>query len=63
MKKTLYASIIALNLCLFTIMQDGKAKENDETERKIVLISFDGMKKTILKNMFKKINYLISNKC
>lgn len=44
MKKTLYASIIALNLCFFTIMQDGKAKENDETERKIVLISFDGMK-------------------
>ncbi|AHN24088.1 nucleotide pyrophosphatase/phosphodiesterase family protein [Lysinibacillus varians] len=66
MKKILYASIIALNLCFFTIIQDGKAKENDETERKIVLISFDGMKndytkKYVQENKLPHIKQMLAN--
>lgn len=44
MKKYLYAGIIVLNLCLFTMINEVEAKENQETDRKVILISIDGMK-------------------
>ncbi|KOS69073.1 hypothetical protein AEA09_11305 [Lysinibacillus contaminans] len=54
MKKCLYAGIIILNLCLFTIINEVKAKENQETDRKVILISIDGMKNDYTKKYVKE---------
>ncbi|WP_192797493.1 alkaline phosphatase family protein [Psychrobacillus glaciei] len=53
MKKILFAGIIVLNLCLFTIINEVEAKENQETDRKVILISFDGMKNEYTKKYIK----------
>lgn len=44
MKKYLYIGIIVFNLCLFTTINEVEANENQEPDRKVILISIDGMK-------------------
>lgn len=44
MRKPLFAGIIVLNLCLFTIINEALAENPQQTDRKVILISFDGMK-------------------
>lgn len=66
MKKYLYAGIIVLNLGLFTIINEVEAKEHQETDRKVILISIDGMtndytKKYIKENKLPHIKQLQDN--
>ena len=44
MRKPLYVAIIVLILCLFTPINKVEAENHQETDRKVILISFDGMK-------------------
>jgi len=44
MKKCLYISLVILTFSLFPFRNDVEAMENHEAARKVILISFDGMK-------------------
>ena len=44
MRKPLYVAIIVLILCLFASINKVEAENHQETDRKVILISFDGMK-------------------
>ncbi len=67
MKKFLYVGLIVLNFCFFTVMKEAEAKENHETmERKVILISFDGMKndytkKYVQENKLPHIKQMLEN--
>ena len=66
MKKIFYVGLIILNFCLFTIMKEVEAKENHETDRKVILISFDGMKndytkKYVQENKLPHIKQMLEN--
>ncbi|MFC0417065.1 alkaline phosphatase family protein [Cytobacillus solani] len=54
MRKPLFAVIIILNLFLFTTINRVGAAENQETNRKVILISFDGMKNDYTKKYVKE---------
>lgn len=54
MKKYLYVGIMVLNLCLFTIINEVEAEGNHETDRKVILISNDGMKNDYTKKYVKE---------
>lgn len=54
MRKTLCAVVIILNLFLFTIINKVEAADNQESDRKVVLISFDGMKNESVKKYMKE---------
>ncbi len=66
MKKFLYVGLIILNFCLFTMMKEVEAKENHEMNRKVILISFDGMKndytkKYVQENKLPHIKQMLEN--
>ncbi|WP_102273412.1 alkaline phosphatase family protein [Cytobacillus massiliigabonensis] len=44
MRKPIFAIIIILHLFLFGIINGAEAAEHQETDRKVILVSFDGMK-------------------
>ena len=44
MKRFLYVHLVIVIFCLFTFTNDVEAMDNHETNRKVILISFDGMK-------------------
>ncbi|WP_409369063.1 alkaline phosphatase family protein [Lysinibacillus sp. 38-6] len=44
MKRSLYVRLVILIFCFFSFMNDVEAMENHEANRKVILISFDGMK-------------------
>ncbi|MEH7245415.1 alkaline phosphatase family protein [Neobacillus niacini] len=54
MRKPLYAGIIVLHLCLFTTINEVKAEKNQQTDRKVILVSFDGMKNDYTKKYIKE---------
>lgn len=54
MKKYLYSGIIVLNLCLFTLINEVDAKENQENDSKVILISIDGMTNDFTKKYVKE---------
>lgn len=54
MKKYLFVGIIFFNLCLFTILNEVEAKEIQVPDRKVILISIDGMKNDYTKQYVKE---------
>lgn len=54
MRKPLFAGVIILNLFLFSIINEAEAEENQESNRKIILISFDGMKNDYTKKYMRE---------
>ena len=54
MRKPLYVAIIVLILCLFTPLNKVEAENHQETDRKVILISFDGMKNDYTKKYIKE---------